>query len=311
MARRLPPLNALRAFEAAARHLSFTKAAEELFVTQAAVSHQVKALEEHLGLQLFRRYNRRLMLTDAGQGYLPSLRDAFDSIALATEQLSRVGSSGSLTVSVLNSFAAKWLLPNLVAFREAHPEIDVLVSASDHIVDFTRDNVDMAIRYGAGNYPGLEVNFLMGDVVFPVCSPALLETGPPLRVPQDLQNHTLLHDTTSGSVDGTLSWAGWLKAAGVTGLDPRKGPGFTHSNLVLQAAIDGQGVALGRSALAGSDLEAGRLVRPFGPDIPSQYNYYIVVPSGRGDHAKINTFRLWLLRQAGQNEAEIRPPDEA
>ena len=310
MARRLPPLNALRAFEAAGRHLSFTKAAEELFVTQAAISHQVRALEEHLGLRLFRRFNRRLMLTDAGQSYLPALRDALDGIALATERLNRIESSGSLTVSVLNSFAAKWLLPRLVDFREAHPEIDIRVSASDHRIDFNHDDVDMAIRYGPGNYPGLEVNFLMGDVVFPVCSPALLETGAPLRVPEDLKHHTLLHDTTSGAIDGTLSWEGWLKIAGVQGVEPHKGPGFTHSNLVLQAAMDGQGVALGRSALAGSDLEAGRLVRPFGPDLPSPFNYYILVPKGRGEQSKIRIFRSWLLRQAGQDESEQKPPDD-
>ncbi len=185
MARRLPPLNALRAFEAAARHLSFTKAAEELFVTQAAISHQVKALEAALDLQLFRRLNRRLMLTDAGQLYLPTLTEAFDAIDTATARLRADENAGRLVVSVANSLAAKWLLPRLPRFRERHPEIEVEISAADRLVDFGRDNVDMAIRYGLGRYPGLRVDPLMKDTNFPVCSPGLLAGPVPLREPGD------------------------------------------------------------------------------------------------------------------------------
>lgn len=297
MARHLPPLNALRAFEAAARHLSFTKAAEELFVTQAAVSHQVKALEETLGIALFRRFNRRLMLTDAGQAYLPPLREALDQIALATERLKTVEDSGALKVSVLPSFAAKWLLPRLSRFRARHPEIDVLVSAKDALVDFARDEADIAIRFGWGRYPGLTTHDFMGDVVFPVCSPEILKSGPPLEKPADLKQHTLLHDPTT--VTDAIDWRGWLKAAGVTGVDPTRGPGFTDTAMVIQAAVEGQGVALGRSALAGNDLEAGRLVKPFGPEIPSDLRYYIVYPPAAADKAKVAAFRDWLLEEAG------------
>ena len=296
MPRRLPPLNALRAFEAAGRHLSFTKAAEELFVTQAAVSHQVKALEETLGIALFRRFNRRLMLTDAGQAYLPPLREAMDQIALATERLKTVEESGALKVSVLPSFAAKWLLPRLSRFRARHPEIDVLVSAKNELVDFTREDVDLAIRYGWGNYPGLTTHDFMGDVVFPVCSPQILKSGPPLEKPADLKHHTLLHDPTTAT--DAIDWRGWLKATGVTGVDPTRGPGFTDTAMVIQAAVEGQGVALGRSALAGNDLEAGRLVKPFGPEIPSDLRYYIVHPPAAADKAKVAAFRDWLLEEA-------------
>ena len=194
MSRRLPPLNALRAFEAAARNLSFTRAADELFVTQAAISHQVKALEEYLGITLFRRYNRRLELTEAGRAYLPGLRDAFDQIDLATKRLTPRSENRSLKISVLPSFAAKWLMPRLAGFQIRHPDIDVLVSASDGLIDFVHDDFDLALRYGPGIYPGLQTDFLMGDQVFPVCSPRLLEGERPLRRPEDLSHHTLLHD---------------------------------------------------------------------------------------------------------------------
>ena len=303
MARRLPPLNALRAFEVAARHLSFTKAAEELYVTQAAISHQVKALEEALGVQLFRRLNRRLMLTDAGQLYLPALTAAFDGIDAATGRLRADENAGSLTVSVANSLAAKWLLPRLPRFRERHPEIDVEISAADRLVDFGRDNADMGIRYGLGNYPGLKVDPLMEDTVFPVCSPQLVngrlvDGPPPLRAPEDLRRHTLLHDDVG--TGEAPNWRRWLTAAGVTGVNPERGPRYSHSSLVLQAAIDGQGVALGRSSLVSLDLEAGRLVQPFGPALPSHYACYVVSPVATAERPKIKAFRDWLLEEAGR-----------
>ncbi|MHA1152834.1 MAG: transcriptional regulator GcvA [Alphaproteobacteria bacterium] len=297
MARRLPPLNALRAFEAAARHLSFTKAAEELFVTQAAISHQVKALETALDLQLFRRLNRRLMLTDAGQLYLPALTEAFDAIDTATSRLRADENAGRLVVSVANSLAAKWLLPRLPRFRERHPEIEVEISAADRLVDFGRDNVDMAIRYGLGRYPGLRVDPLMEDTNFPVCSPALLAGPIPLSQPADLSRHSLLHDdvTTSDAPD----WRKWLAAVGVSGAWTDRGQRYSHSSLVLQAAIDGQGVALGRSTLVALDLEAGRLVQPFGPALPSSYACFVVSPPATAERPKIKAFREWLLDEAG------------
>ena len=301
MARRLPPLNALRSFEAAARHLSFTRAAEELNVTQAAISHQVKGLEERLGVVLFRRLNRSLLLTDAGQSYLPEVRDAFDRIAEATWRITAHDSVGVLTVSVLPSFAAKWLVQRLGRFREAHPDIDVHVAPSDDLVDFARENVDLAIRYGQGEWPGLRADRLMTEEVFAVCSPNLLQGPHPLRAPADLRHHTLLHD------DLRIDWRMWLMAAGVDGVDSRRGPGFTDSSMVIQAAVEGQGVALGRSALAAADLAAGRLVKPFDISLPAAVAYYVVCPEATAGRPKIVAFREWVIAEAGSGPAGGAP----
>ncbi len=298
MARRLPPLNALRAFEAAARYLSFTKAAEELNVTQAAISHQVKALEEILGLSLFRRFNRRLMLTDAGQSYLPALSEAFDQLDLATRRLRIVDQSGPLKVTVASSFAAKWLLPRLPAFSARHPDIDVMVGASDSIVDLTRDDFDMGVRFGLGHYPGLKVDLLFDDEVFPVCSPKLLEGPHPLRAPADLEHHPLLHDNVGASE--LPDWPHWFAASGTPAKNLGRGPRYSHSSLVIQAAIDAQGVGLMRSSLVSLDLEAGRLVRPFGPSIKSNYACYVVSLESAAERPKIKAFREWLFEAAGE-----------
>lgn len=302
MAHRLPPLKALRAFEAAARHLSFTKAAEELYVTQAAISHQVKALEEALEVQLFRRFNRRLMLTDAGQAYLPELTVAFERIDTATRRLRAQEEAGPLKVTVANSFAAKWLLPRLPSFAERHPEIDVVVSASDVVVDFTRDDFDMGIRFGRGDYPGLRVELLMRDQVLPVCSPGLLDGPRPLDTPADLKHHTLLHEQRSRGE--YPDWREWLDAVGVRGVNPDRGPVYSHASLVLQAAIDGQGVALSRVSLSTLDLEARRLVQPFGPAMPTGFACYVVAPPANAERPKVKAFRDWLFDQVAREEAE-------
>ena len=291
MARRLPPLNALRAFEAAARHLSFTKAADELNVTQAAISHQVKALEERLGVVLFRRLNRALLLTDAGQGFLPPLREAFDRMAAATERLRVDDSRGVLTLTTLPSIAARWLVPRLGRFREAHPDIDLRIDASQHLTDFVRENVDIALRYGGGEWDGMRADRLMTEDFFPVCSPRLLDLDPPLREPADILHHTLLHDNSP------TDWTMWFLAAGIEGGDPTRGPAFTDSSLVLQAAAEGQGVALGRGVLAAADLEAGRLVRPFDLSLEAKYAYYLVCPRATAESPKIASFRAWLLAE--------------
>jgi len=297
MARRLPPLKSLRAFEAAGRHLSFTKAADELNVTQAAISHQVKSLEAALRMQLFRRFNRRLMLTDAGQTYLPALTGALDQIDAATRRLRADDDTGNLKISVATSLAAKWLLPRLARFRARHPDIDVQVSASDKLVDFARDDFDLGIRYGFGSYPGLRIDRLMQDTVFPVCSPALLQGPTPLLRPADLKHHTLLHEEWGEPINAP-DWRAWLAAAGVEDVNPDRGPGYSHSSLALQAAIDGQGVALARSSLVGLDLEAGRLVQPFGPVLPTTYACYVVSPTATAERPKIKAFREWQLEQA-------------
>lgn len=292
MARRLPPLNALRAFEAAARHLSFTRAADELNVSQAAISHQVKALEERLGVLLFRRLNRNLALTEAGAAYLPDVSLAFDRLADATTRLRRITTNPRLTISVLPSFAAKWLMPRLKSLWAAHPDLEVRFSASERLVDFQSEDVDLAIRYGSGNWPGLRVDAFLTEELFPVCSPALRDGDPPLHAPADLARHTLIHD------EMREDWRMWLLAAQVTGIDATKGPSFSHSSMVLTAAIDGHGVALGRSALVADDLAAGRLVRPFAVSIPADFAYYLVCPVETADSPNIAAFRSWLLSQA-------------
>ena len=281
----------MRAFEAAARHLSFTKAADELNVTQAAVSHQVKQLEERLGTPLFRRLNRALLLTDAGQTLFPAVSEALDIMATAVDRLHRHDRTGSLTVTTMDSFAASWLVPRLGRFRRAHPEIDLHITTSDDSVDFAREAVDVAIRYGNGDWSGLHVERLMTEEVFPVCAPSLLDSGAPLKTPSDLKHHTLLHD------DMRVDWRMWLMAAGEKGIDHDRGPSYQHSNLVIQAAEQGDGVALARSVLVGQALAEGRLVRPFELSLPVEYAYYVVFPPANLERPKVIAFRDWLVEE--------------
>ena len=292
MARQIPPLTALRAFEAAGRHLSFTKAADELHVTQAAISHQVKSLEKYLGLKLFRRLNRTLLLTDAGQLYLPPLTDAFEGITRATHRLRQHLGRARLTVSVLPSFAAGWLVPRLGRFRQRCPDVDLRIDPTNSLTDFRRDDVELGILYGRGNYPGLRTDRLMREEFFPVCSPRLLEGPAPLRDPADLTHHTLLHD------DMTVDWRTWLLAAGVEGVDAERGITVTDSSMLLRAAIAGQGVALARSVLAADEIASGRLVRPFDVDVPTEYAYYLAYPEKSADQPNVVAFREWILEEA-------------
>jgi len=306
MFRRLPPLNALKAFEAAARHLSFTKAAEELHVTQAAISHQVKALEDFLGMPLFRRLNRALLLTDEGQILFPGAGEAFDLIAQTTNRLHRYDHSGLLTVGTMDSLAATWLVPKLGRFRKLHPDIDVRITTADHIVEYVRDGIDMGLRYGQGSWPGMMVDHLMTEEVFPVCSPSLLDSGPPLNTPDDLRHYTLLHD------DMRIDWRMWLLAAGATQVDPDRGPGFQHSNLVYQTAVAGGGVALARSVLVGHELADGRLIKPFDVALPANFAYYVVTPKPNIDKPKVKAFREWVLEEAREdreNSPQATQPD--
>ena len=296
MATRLPPMNTLRAFEAAARYLSFTLAAEELHVTQAAVSHQIKVLEQALGVRLFRRLNRAIRLTEEGQEFVSEVRMALNHLAVAVEKLTAPDAGGPLTVSVLPSFASKWLVPRLGRFRDKHPEIDVRIDPSNSLTDFRRDDVDLVVRYGQGEYEGLHSVRLMTEDIFPVCSPALLEGPNALSRPEDLRRHTLLHD------DAYVDWAMWLLVAGVKGIGPRQGPFFTDSAMVVQAAVEGQGVALARGALAAGDIAAGRLVKPFDIAIPTKYAYYVLSPKATSRHPKIAAFREWLLEEAAADD---------
>lgn len=291
MAYRLPSLNALRAFEAAARHLSFKEAGRELAVTAGAVSQQVKALEAELGVALFRRLIRQIVLTEAGQALLPKVRQAFQILSAATEGLLSGEETGSLTISTFPAFAAKWLVPRLGRFTERHPEIDVRISATPELVDFRREAVDLAVRQGEGDYPGLRSDFLTHAELFPVCSPALLAGPHPLRAPADLRFHHLLHSRRE------VEWSLWLKAHGVEGVDPSRGTRFSDYALALEAAIMGQGVAISREPLVTADLASGALVRPFPQALPDQMDYYLVYPEERADHPKIALFRAWIVAE--------------
>jgi LysR family glycine cleavage system transcriptional activator len=299
MPRRLPPLNALKAFEAAARHESFTRAAEELCVTQGAVSHQVKALEAELGLKLFNRHRQRLVITDAGRAYLIVVRDAFDRIADGTERLLQRQSGGALTVSTSPNFAAKWLVHRLGRFAEAHPEIDLRVSASLHHVDFAREDIDLAIRHGDGTASGLHVTRLCAEELFPVCSPKLFNGRSRLRAPSDLGRFTLLH------INDRQGWSQWLDFAGVTGVDLARGPVLNQASMAIDAAVDGQGVALARTALAAWDLIGRRLVRPFAMAMPASYAYWIVCTKAAAKLPKIVAFSDWLLAEAAEDARQL------
>ena len=307
MAQSMPSLNSLRAFEAAARHLSFRKAAAELHVTPAAISHQIKGLEEQLGVSLFHRLPRGLALTDEGSAGLPSLRSGFSKLAQAVEQMREAGHTGSLALEVAPSFAAKWLVPRLPKFSAAHPEIDLSIVGSaqqvdgydhDAIVrdDFRGGDVQIEIRFGSGDYPGCHVDRIFGVSAVTLCSPELLRGEHPLREPGDLAHHTLLHDETPWN--GRPSWEDWLARAGNTELDTSHGPHFAPIQLLLQAAIDAQGVALTMDVLAARDIALGRLTMPFEEQVPVDGAFYLVTLEETAELPHIAAFRRWILDEA-------------
>jgi len=299
MVRKLPPLNALRAFEAAARHLSFLKASEELHVTPGAISQQVRALEEQLGVTLFRRMTRGVLLTDAGQRYGKRIGELLDGLVAATVDLQRDDAAGALTVSTMPSFAARWLIPRLGAFRIAHPSIALRVLAEGDLTDFAVENVDVAIRFGPGRYPGLVSELLFHEEIFPVCSPKLLNSGAPLRRLADLVNQTLLHDEP-GAGYHDLNWRNWLEQVGASEIEPPPGPGFTYTHMTLQAAVAGQGVALGTTVLASDDLASGSLIRPLKESVTSSYSYWLVCPPGSLDRPKAKAFHDWVISEGAR-----------
>ena len=291
MARTLPSLNALKAFEAAARHLSFTKAAAELFGTQAAGSHQIKHLEAQLDTPLFRRLNRQLRLTDAGQILLPAITEALDLMAGGIDKLRRDQKEGMLTVSTLESIAATWLVPRLANFRDLHPEIILSLEVSDRFSDFERDNVDMGIRYGRGGWRDVVETKLTDEEIFPVMAPSLLEKGPKLETPADLLKYPLIHE------DLPESWPRWFAAAGLPDADIPDGTFLQHSNLIMQWVMAGQGVALGRSFLIKPEIDAGRLIQPFDITLPAALSYYVVAPPGADKQPKVKAFTDWLVTE--------------
>lgn len=320
MSGRLPPLNALKAFEATARLLSVKKAALELNVTPAAVSHQIKALEAHLGVQLFLRHNRALELTDVAQACLPKLREGFDNLVQAMERLRAHKDGGMLMVSAAPSFAARWLMPRLHRFLEAQPEVDVRISARLRqtsqgarkgaaaelaSVDAWLADSDVAILYGRGDYPGFQVDKLIALTVTPICSPRLV-THPqhPLLRPADLKHHLLLHDDTGELYDGVSFWDVWLEAAGIDGVDLRRGPHFSHAVLAFEAAVEGHGVVATMPVLAESDLHAVRLVTPFALRVPLASAYYLVCSEEAAKRPAVAAFRQWLLEEAARESDE-------
>ena len=263
------------------------------------MSQQVKALEERLGVKLFIREARGLKITSAGREYLDVVRDAMDRIAIGTDRLLQRQNTGKLTVSTSPNFAAKWLVHRLGRFAEVHPEIDLRINASIHHIDFAREDIDVAVRHSDGNEPGLHVTQLCTEELFPVCSPKLLTGQTPLKSPDDLAHHTLLH------LDDREDWTKWIKAASVTGVDLSRGPVLNQASMVIDAAVDGLGIALARTGLAAHDLIAGRLVRPFPTALSVPYAYWIVCPEASAHLPKIETFRAWLLSEAAEDERRL------
>lgn len=290
--RKLPPLNALRAFEAAANRESFSAGAAELNVTQAAVSHQVRALEAWFGFPLFRRDGRAVYLTDEGRQLFRATRSALDRISGETSRLLDRERLGTVTLTTLQSFAATWLVPRLRRFRRRHPDIDVRITTRDEVIDLARSDVDLAIRYGLGDWPEMYVERLMGDDLFPVCSPELAAGPPGLRSLADLRHHTLIHD------DYPVGWEAWLATVGAPGdIDASRGPLYDSSSLVVDAAVAGDGVALGRSALVEDALADGRLVRPLDVALHGEFAYYFVCLPDALDRQAVRLFHDWLIEE--------------
>lgn len=291
MGRRLPPLNALPCFEAAARLLNFSKAAEELSVTPGAISRAIRNLEDQLQVQLFERGTRSARLTAVGEPYARAIRDTLEQLASATAMATARRSDSTLNVSTSDGFAGRWLVPRLYRFHRAQPGIDVRVAATGKLTNFFGDGIDVAIRYGAGNYPGLTAEFLTDEEVFPVCSPALLKGKHPLRRPEDLRHHTLIRDTYP------VDWAAWFAAAGMKAGNSRRGLTFDSYTFAVDAAVKGEGVALGRTTLVADDLAAGRLVRPFKQALKGVASFYLVYPPDSMRQRKVRLFRDWVLSE--------------
>ncbi len=286
----LPPLHALRAFEAAARHLSFANAAAELNLTPSAISHQIRHLEESLGRRLFERRPRGLELTPLGQVYFPLVRNAFEQLAQATAAIGGgQDAQRTLTISCTPSFAMAWLIPRLADFQAMHPAIEVRLDTSTRLVDFAHDGIDVGIRFGRGDWPGVTAQFLFSETLFPVCSPALLAAKGGVSAPSDVARFVLLH--VMPYVD---DWRLWLTAAGAAEIDPERGPRFDSGLAAYKAAEEGLGMAIGRARVVGDALASGRLVAPFAITLPSRHAYYVACAQGSEKVRKVALFRAWL-----------------
>ena len=314
---RLPPLNALKAFEVAGRHMSFSRAAEELHVTPAAISHQIKALETDLGVKLFRRLNRSLQLTEAGQACLPGLRSAFETMVSAVGRVRDKEDWNILTISAPPAFGARWLVPRIVDFRTANPQIQVRIDPAIRSMDPVRDSVDVAIEFSQGHYSGRSVQRsaqrLFGQDVFPVCSPELLDGKNPLTTPDDLRGHTLIHFDAPMDDPGWPNWETWLRANNVDRLDPNKGPHFTSPNFTTQALLAGHGVALMAELVVENELATGTLVKPFDISYPGDLSYWALATSVDSEDDPVTLFWNWLTREASryvrekQMQSQFRP----
>ena len=296
--RQLPPMSTLRSFEAAARHLSFTRAAEELHVTHGAVSRAIRTLEDRLQVKLFKRNIRAVVLTLAGDSYFVVVRDLLDRLSAATVTLMDQQTSGVINVSTIDSFGAKWLVPRLFRFSQKHKDIDVRLSSSQQLANFESDGIDLVIRFGRGNYPGLQSELLVQENLTPVCSPKLMAGPHPPRTLADLKHHTLIHD------EFPIDWVGWLKFAGAPDIDARRGIRFQSSVHAVQAAVQGDGIVLGRSALVSDDLKAGRLIQPFNVVLPMDLAYYVVYPPSSIARPKVKAFRDWLFEEVARDDGE-------
>jgi LysR family transcriptional regulator, glycine cleavage system transcriptional activator len=301
MVKTLPPLSALRAFEAVARRLSFSRAAEELHVTPGPVSQQIRSLEGLLGEGLFERTRRSVALTEVAARMLPDIQAGLEALSRAISSKPTASAASTLSISVAPSFASKWLLPRLADFSGRHPDIDLRISATVALADFRRDNVDLAIRLGRGNYPGVDADQLFGETLAPLCSPGLLKAKERLRRPDDLRKHRLLHDTSIPGESERPAWERWLNLAGAKQVSAERGTRFSLAELALQAAIDGAGVVLGRMVLAEGDLAAGRLIRPFSVMLPLDVSYFLVTPRGSARRQEIQCFRDWLYGMVQQS----------
>jgi len=300
----LPPLNALKAFEAAARLGGFAAAAQELNVTPAAVSHQVKSLEAHLQTALFHRQPRGLTLTAAGQELLPEITRGLAHFARAVGGLSGGRLAGRLTVNTARSFATLWLVPRLGSFLRAFPDIELRILGDDLAPDLHAGEVDIRIAYGAGDYPGLKSSLLLRESVFPVCAPALMNQVP-LRRFADIREHLLLHDIEVDAAEPGQKWSRWLRDAGLEDVAPRGHLEFNSSTLVTEAAVRGQGIALGRFSLVRDHLESGRLLRPFKLARPADYAYYAITTEAGAQRPRVRVFLDWLAREAQASDVEI------
>ena len=301
---RLPSLNALRAFEAVTRHLSFSAAAVELHVTKAAVAQQIRLLEAEIGAPLVQRSGRGLTLTEAGHAGLSDLREGFDLLYRGARRMHEASGHSRLVINSSPSFAATWLVGRIGDFKKKHPDMDVLLDATTEVRDLWRDNVDGVIRWSQGSFPDLHATHLFDEDLFPVCAPSLMAGKHALRTPKDLAHHTLLHLEWNPNYDTWPTWETWLAAAGVKTVETGRGVWFNQMSIALQAAVQGQGVALMTKALAASEMEAGRLVAPFNINVHTPYGYYFVCRKDRIKIPKIVAFREWLIGAAAADSGK-------